>query len=274
VKILDGREVTHFKKAAELTFREAGADDMHLSAASLFDSVIDTSQLSPQDEKNIAATIRSRYRGNPTWYAESWWYVPVPALGYDAVGAPRVVIEVTTYLVATVEVDAGKHSSPVTLTGPVKKSETLVIPVTFLQAVLDDDLCRFNVLARSDGKTTWEIPGFKPVQLPDDFVARLSDVLRRKSVAGWLEDFGFQGMRVRPLVVGSLLGLQFMGTAGAVSSGKQGCTHEQLVVALQTMAYSATEAKEMISRAAPRLRADQTLEESVRIVLQNAAEGG
>ena len=58
--------------------------------------------------------------------------------------------------------------------------EGMTFPIVLLQAVLDDDLSRFAVLARSATHTTWEIPGFKPVRLPDDFIARLSDVLKRK----------------------------------------------------------------------------------------------
>lgn len=48
---------------------------------------------------------------------------------------------------------------------------------------------------------------------------------------------------------------------------------EQLVSLLEGMAYSVTEAKEMINRAAPHLRADHTLEEAARIVLQQAGKG-
>lgn len=109
---------------------------------------------------------------------------------------------------------------PVTLVGHIGKSETLIISILLLQAILDDASGRFAVLARSAGTTTWEIPGHKPVQLPDDFIARLSDTLKRKSVAAWLEEFGSQGRSIMPLVVGSLLGLQSMGAAKAVPLGQ------------------------------------------------------
>jgi hypothetical protein len=113
------------------------------------------------------------------------------------------------------------------------------------------------------------MPGFKPVQLPDDFVGRLSDILRRQSVAAWLEDFGSQGRSIRPLVVGNLLGLQSMGGAKAVPLGQQQWTYEQLLSALEAMAYQVREAGEMVARAMPYLRADQTLEEAIRVILQN-----
>ena len=172
------------------------------------------------------------------------------------------------------EVETTNRYYPVTLVGHVRRSETLIIPTVLLQAVLDDDPSRFAMLARSSGQTTWEIPGFKPVQLPNNFIARLSDVLKRKSVARWLDDFGSQGRSVRPLIVGALLGLQSIGAAKALPLGEQGWTYEQLLNALEAMAYQVSEAREMVACAMPYLRADQTLEEAIRVILQNEGKGG
>jgi len=272
MKILPGRQVKDFREAAELAFREAGADDTSLSVADLFESA-DATNLRSEAEREIIAAIRGKYRGNPTWDGKRWC-VPVPKPGYDTRGTPHITIELKTYLVAAGEVETTDHYYPVTLVGLIGKSETLIIPMVLLQAVLDDDLSRFAVLARSGGCTTWEIPGFKPVQLPDDFVRRLSDILKRKSVAAWFEEFGSQGRSIMPLVVGTLLGLQSMGTTGVPPLGEQRWTYEQLLSALEAMAYQVSEAKEMVARAMPYLRADQTLEEAIRVILQNEGKGG
>ena len=272
MKILEGRHVKNFREAVDLAFSEAGADDMSLSATGLFEEADDT-KLRSGAEKDIIAAIRGKYRGNPTWGGKGWC-VHVPKPGYDTRGTPHIIIDLKTYLVAAGEVETTDRYYTVTLVGPIGKSETLIIPVVLLQAILDDDLSRFAVLARRGGRTTWEIPGFKPVQLPDELVARLSDILKRKSVATWLEDFGSQGKSIMPLIIGSLFGLQSMGTAGVPPLGEQRCTYEQLLSGLEAMAYQASEAKEMVARAMPYLRADQTFEEAMRVILQNEARGG
>ena len=272
MKILPDRNVKNFREAVELAFREAGADDLALSVGELFESAAAT-RLHSEAERNIIAAIRGRYRGTPTWNGKCW-HVPVPKLGYDTRGTPHITIELKTYLVAAGQVETTDHYYLVTLVGPIGKSETLVIPMVLLQAILDDDLARFAVLARSSSNTTWEIPGFKPVQLPDNFIAWLSDVLKRKSVATWLGDLGAPGKSIMPLVVGSLLGLQSMGAAKTLPLGQQRWTSEQLLSALEGMAYQVSEAKEMITRAMPYLTADMTLEEAIRVILQNQGKGG
>jgi hypothetical protein len=272
MKILPGKRVKNFREAAELAFGEAGANDMSVSVAVLFEEV-DVIRLRSEAERDIMAAIRGKYRGNPAWDGK-WWCISVPRPGYDNRGTPQVTIDLKRYIVAAGDVETAADYYRVTLVGPMRKSETLVIPILLLQAILDDDLGRFTVLARSAGSTTWEVPGSKPVQLPDDFVSRLSDVLKRKSVAAWLQEYGSQGRSIAPLVVGSLLGLQSMGTVKALPLGQQRWTYEQLLSALEAMAYQLSEAKEMVARAGPYLRADQTLEEAIRVILQNQGKGG
>ena len=273
MKVLHGRQIKDFREAADLAFRDSGADDMRSSVADLFKSVTDITKQRSEAEKNITAAIRGRYRGNPTWEG-TWWYIAVPNLGYDTRGTPHITIDLKMYLVAAGEVETGDRCYPSALVGPIGKPEMLVIPLVLLQAILDDDLSRFVVLARSAGRTTWEVPGLKPVELPDDLISRLSEALKRKSVAAWLSDFGSQGRSIAPLIVGALLGMQFMVTAGDIPLGEQRWTYEQLLNALKAMAYPASEAKEMVDRAMPYLRANQTLEEAIRFILQNVANGG
>ena len=272
MKILPGIRVKNFREAAEMAFHEAGADDLSLSVAGLFGET-DATKLPLEAERDIVAAIRGKYRGNPTWNGK-WWCISVPRPGYDSRGTPQVTFDLKRYIIAAGEVETTDDYYPVTLVGPIGKSETLVIPILLLQAILDDDFGRFAILARSAGNTTWEILGSKPVQLPDDFVTRLSDMLKRKSVAAWLEEFGSQGRSIMPLVVGSLLGLQSMGAAKVVPLGQQRWTYEQLLSALEAMAYEVSEAKEMAARAMPYLTADMTLEEAIRVILQNEGRGG
>jgi hypothetical protein len=271
MKILNGIRVKNSKEAAGLAFREAGTDDLSPSVAELFEEV-DMARLRSEIERDIMAAIRGKYRGNATWDGQ-WWCISIPKPGYDSRGTPQITIEINRYVVAAGDVEITDHYYPVTLVGPFGKSETIVIPILLLQAVLDDDLSRFAVLARSAGNTTWEIPGSKSVQLPDNFVVRLSDMLKRKSVAAWLGEFGSQGRSIMPLVVGSLLGLQSLGGAKVPPLGQQRWTNEELISALEAMAYQVSEAREMIGRAIPYLAADMTLEEAIRVILQNQGRG-
>ncbi len=178
------------------------------------------------------------------------------------------------HLVATLDVETSNKHFAVTLVGTLGQPEILVIPMVLLQAILANDLSRFGVMVRSATYTTWDVPGSKPVQLPNGFINHLTATLKRQTVVDWLQGFGTQGQNVAPLVAGALLGLQFGGTAQAVPLEKQPVTTERLVDILEGMAYSVKEAKEMVNRAAPYLRTEHTLEEATRIVLQQAGKGG
>jgi hypothetical protein len=273
MKILQGKRVRNFEEAAALAFQEAGVGDISAGVADLFVSIADATKLRTEAERSISAAIRDKYRGKPRWQGK-WWCVPVPMLSYEAKDIPHLKIESKTYLVALGEVETTDDSYSVTLVGAIGKPETLVIPMVFLQAILDGDLGRFNILAKGGSHTTWEMPGAKPVQLPNDFVNKLAEIFRRKSVAMWLDEFGSQGRSVAPLIVGSLLGLQFQDRAQAVPLGQQPWTTDQLVKAPEGMAYTSSEARELVNRAAPGLRVDYSLEEAIRLVLQQAGKGG
>ena len=141
--------------------------------------------------------------------------------------------------------------------------------------MLSDDLARFRLVAKDSSSTSWEIPGTKSVELPNEFLSKLSETLKRKSVAMLLELFGSQGRVVAPQVIGCLLGLQFMGVTQAIPTGQQGWSEEIIINALvEGMGYKPTEAKEMFLRAAPNLRVDHTREEALRVVIQQAGKGG
>jgi len=271
VKILQGKRAGNFQQAVALAFQEAGIDDMSHGVTDLFTAAVEASTLGSEAEKAIAATIRGKYRNKPEWESK-WWRVPVPVLHYDTRDVPHITFEVKMYLVAVVEVETSDDVFTVTLVEATVKPETVIIPMVFLQAVLDDDLGRFRLVAKNSSHSTWDIPGTRTIRLPNDFTNKLGELLKRKSIAMWLEGFGSQGRSISPLVVGSLLGLEFQGTAQTVPLGRQPWTTEQLVKALEGMAYPASEAKEMFNRAAPNLRADHTFEEALRIVLQKGEQ--
>jgi hypothetical protein len=171
-------------------------------------------------------------------------------------------------MVATVDVKTQQGSHSITLVEAVGKPEILAIPMVFLHAFLEKDLGRFAVIARDATHTQWELPGTKPVQLPNNFVGKLTAVLKWQSVVDWLLEFGPQGRCVAPLVAGSLLGLAFQESTPPVLVSNQEWTTDDLVKALESMAFRHGEAGEMVSRAAPRLNAGITLEEAIRLTLQ------
>jgi hypothetical protein len=93
-------------------------------------------------------------------------------------------------------------------------------------------------------------------------------MLKWQSVVDWLLEFGPQGRCVAPLVAGSLLGLAFQESTPPGPVNNQEWTTDDLVKALENMAFRHGEAGEMVSRTAPRLKAGITLEEAIRLTLQ------
>lgn len=270
--IFPGVIVADLVEAVSLAYRKTDTGGVSPGVAMLF-AIADTRRFNSEAEKRIATAVRSEYRGNHGFQSASW-AVPVPRLSYDSREVPHLEFEVGQCLVASVQVWLPRGPLNVALIGPLGKPETLSVPMVFLHAVSKQDLARFAIVARSAGHTAWEMPGAKPVKLPNALVAGLSDVLARKPVSAWLEDFGDQGRSVMPLVVGNLLGLEFSGSTEAAPLANQAWTQQQLVDALQGLAYSAKEAREKVSKAAPSLNADLTTEEAIRVILQQAGKGG
>jgi len=117
MKILHGIRVKNFREAAELAFGEAGADDLSLSVADLFESA-DAAKLRSEAERDIIAAIRGKYRGNPTWDGK-WWCISVPRPGYDSRGIPQVTIDLKRYIIGAGEVETTDDYYPVTLVGTI-----------------------------------------------------------------------------------------------------------------------------------------------------------
>lgn len=267
MEIFQGKRANSFKEAVALAF--GGVDDMSLDIARLFASAIDVDRLYSESEKAITSTVNSRY-GRAEWSSRGRWVIAVPQLRYDTVPIPQLSIEVQGYVVARVEVEVGYKSYSLTLVGGIGKSQTVVIPMVFLSALLDDDIDRFRVVSKDGTSTRWEIPGAKqPTELADEFVSLLSETLSRKSVARWLEDFGSQSGGVAALVIGTLLGLAF---AQPSPPGQRAWDQQSVIDTLRGLGYSTKAATEALNRAMPSLRADHTLEEAIRLILQQAGK--
>ena len=267
MKLLLGRQATNRKEAIDKVFQVTGVDGISEDILDMFTSIVSADKINSEADKFIASTIRSRYGGKATWRVERW-FIPIPTLHYEGKDTPRLIIEAKVYIVATADVKTQQGSHSITLVEAVGKPEILAIPMVFLHAFLEKDLGRFAVIARDAAHTQWELPGTKPVQLPNDFVGKLTTMLKWQSVVDWLLEFGPQGRCVAPLIAGCLLGLAFQESTPPVPVSNQEWTTDDLVKALESMAFRHGEAGEMVSRAAPRLKAGITLEEAIRLTLQ------
>ena len=271
MKVLPGQKAENQNEAIKLALQTAGAEGMDTYTIDMFEMLPDNDRVNTEADKLISSTIRNRYGNKATWRTDRW-FIPVPKLQYDSKDIPQLIIEVDIYLIA-VAVVRTNDTRLITLAGAIGKPETLILPMVFLHALLEDDLGRFAIVARDARYTTWEIPGAKSVRLPNDFIDELSQRLKWQSVVSLLEEFGPQGRYVAPLVAGSLLGLAFSDSTQSSPASQEIATTDRLVSALESMAYQPSEAREMVKTAAPRLRADMTLEEAIRVTLQSGKGG-
>ena len=271
MKIFLGKQAENQNEAVKLALQIAGEEGVDNYILDMFETFSDNDKINAEADKIISSTIRNRYGSKATWRTARW-FVSVPKLHYEGKDIPQLIIEVDIYLIAAAVVRT-QDSRLITLAGAVGKPETLAIPMVFLHALLEEDLGRFAMVARDASYTTWDIPGMKPVRLPNDFVSELTEMLKYQSVVSWLDEFGSQGRYVAPLVAGSLLGLAFRDSTQSLSANKEIMTTDDLISALESMAYLPAEAKEMVRSAAPRLRAGMTLEEAIRITLQMGKGG-
>ena len=272
MEILPGAQVGDKKEAIILALQAAGVDGVSNDIGDMFTSLAGIDKISGEAERIIGTAIRNRYGGKATWRTERW-LIPVPKLHYQGKDISQIVIEITVYVIATVKVKTHQDSHTVTLAGAVGKPETMAVPAVFFHALLEKDLRRFAIVERDAIYTLWEIPGVKPVRLSNKFVSELAEMLECQSVVTWLEKFGNQGRAVAPLLAGNLLGLMFQDSSQQLPVNQEPATLDNLVKALESMAYKPAEAQEMVRRAAPRLRADMTLEEAIRVALQTGQGG-
>jgi len=273
MKILPGKRVGDFLEAATQALHDAEKDDMSLDVARLFTPALDLDRLRAEGEKSINASVHTRYGQKAAWSGRQW-FVPLPQLSYNSSPIPLMSFAVPAYLVAAISIETpGWSSRSATVMGSLGRREKLLLPMSFLQAILDDDLGQFEVASKDGAHTGWTVPGLKePLRLPNEFVAQLSRMLKLKCVAAWLLDFGSEGETVVPQVVGSLLGLQFHGVITPVPIGKQSYRREVVIADLTRMFGSAL-AAEMFERSAPHLKASMSNDEAVTLIIKENGGG-
>lgn len=272
MKILSGKRVVDFDEAAIVALHDAGKDDMTLDIAHLFTPALDFDKLRSEAEKSVNASVHGKYGQRATWSGHQW-FVPVPQPGYDSSPIPLMSFAIPAYLVAAISIEtSGFLSRPATVMGPLNRREKLLLPISFLQAILDDNLAQFEVASRDGAHTGWTVPGLKEaLRLPNEFVGQLSRMLRR-CVTSWLLDFGSEGKIVAPQVVGSLLGLQFHDVIMPVPIGKQPYRRE-VVIAELTRLFGSALAAEMFERTAPHLKASMSNDEVVSMIIKENGGG-
>jgi hypothetical protein len=264
---IKGWQAHDFKEAVTLAFREAGNCDLSPESATLFASAIDTAKISTEAVRSITTFVHGRYGRGATWHGDHW-LIPLPQPRYDAQPIPSLTFIVQVYLVAAVLIVTRDTSYRITLAGPTGKPARLILPISFIQSILDDDLDQFELTGRDGKHTSWNVPGLREqIWLPNDFSAGLFDVLRRTSVASWLLGFGAAGEAVLPQVVGSLLGLQSYGTTEALPVGEQPFRMEVIVNTLTQM-FGSARAVEMSQRWAPHLKSTMTNDEVTHFILK------
>jgi hypothetical protein len=272
MKILPGKRADNFREAAILAFRETGQSEILPDIATLFASVTDIDKLHTEAERSISTTVHGRYGGSATWHGREW-FIALPQLRYDALPIPRMTFAVQPHLVAPITVETAVNSYRATLVGPIGKPDKLTMPISFLQAILDDELEQFELVGKDGKYTNWSIPGLREaLRLPNDFITKLSAVLRLKSVASWLLGFGAEGKAIAPLVVGSLLGLQFHGVTRPLPIGEQPFKRETILNTLTRM-FGSARAAEMFEQAAPYLKSSMSNEEAVSLIIKEAGRG-
>lgn len=269
LRILRGKLAGNFREAVVLAFREAGMDDALPNVADLFSSTIDNNKLMREADNSISSSIHRRYGRSATWEGRRW-LIPVPQLQYKASPIPHLTINVQAYIVEAVKVETTDYFYSATLIGPIGRAETLVLPMSWLLAILENDLGRFEITSKDATHIGWNVPGLKEaVILPNDFTTKLSTALRLKSVRGWLEEFGHQGNTVAPLVTGALIGLQLHGVIEPLPVGQQAWRRE-IVVDTLTRMFGSAKAAEMFAAEAPYLRVSMSNEEVISFILKEA----
>jgi len=139
MKILAGRRADNLDEATLLAIQEAGKGDLSPEVAPVFASVIDADRLRAEAERGINTAVHGRYGRGARWRGRQW-FIPLPQPRYDAQPIPQVTFAVQGYLIATITVETTDDSYRATLVGPAGKPERLTLPVSFLQAILDDEL--------------------------------------------------------------------------------------------------------------------------------------
>jgi hypothetical protein len=269
-------DIRGFDGAIAVVLKEMGRQDVSREAIGLFMESMDAFELLREEEKTVKSEVHQHYGRNARWRYSSQgpWFVQLPQLRYEAMPVPILSFFLQPYLVAGMTIWNHDYSYHDTLVGPVSKPYRLILPMIFLQAILEESIGRFTLLSTDGISTTWSVPGLnEPLTLPDDFVDRLSSTLTRRSVVSWLFSFGVQGRKLAPQVAGCLLGLIFGGKSKDEPRSGQVWSMD-IVIAGLTKLYGARIARAMFSSALPYLSPEITNEDALKTILQNRGREG
>jgi hypothetical protein len=274
MKFSNSNRVNGIDGAIRLVLEEAGREDMSEDAIGLLLKSLDNTILHSEGEKAIQIEVHRQYGRNTRWYpaAEGPWLIPLPHLRYDALPAPMITFSLQPYLVSGLIIQVNGHSISNTLVGTIGKLVKLMLPMIFLQALLDEDLETFPIVSKDGIRTSRKVPGLnEPLTLPDEFVAELFWILERRSVVSWLLSFGTHGRSLAPQVAGSLLGIQFRIKNEDLPLTEQVWSKEVIMEGLTKM-FGVTKAKEMFNKGLSNLKPKMTNEEVFRLILQLAGQ--
>lgn len=270
MRIIEDKHLTSIDHAVGLVLIEAGQEDMSKEACSLFVTSLDVMKLRSEGEKILRSAVHQKYGSKTRWCpaTQGPWLVPSPRLRYDTLPIPMLSFSLQPYLVAGFTILSAGYSPSNTLVSLIGKPEKLMLPMIFLQALLNEDIENFTLVSKDGTHTSRIVPGLKePLILPDEFVAELTWILERKSVVSWLLGFGAQGRSLAPQVAGTLLGFQFRGKPENIPPMSQAWSQELILEGLTNM-FGAQRAKDMFNKRLPLLKPNMANEEALRLILQ------
>jgi hypothetical protein len=262
--------VRTLEQATGLALREAGAEGTDPEMCHLFS--LSLSKLSAsQVRKALLSPVRAECgRGAPLELL-AWWQVAVPLPRYEARDMPSLIVEARVYLVASLEVipDWSESWQRMVAVEPYGRAETTVLPLRFLQALLDGNEGSYRIVGKDGQWTSFEVAGLRqPLRLHDGFVARLRSMLRKRPLSDWLDDFGPCGRALVPLVVGALLGLRYRSAVSRMPVEEQPWTTESLIELITGMGYGTARAQRVLQRAGEELKPGMAMKEAAHIVLK------
>jgi len=276
MRFIGDEDIRGIDGAIALVLKETGRQDVSREVIGLFLESMDAPGLLREEEKMVKSEVHQHYGRNCRWRYSSQgpWLIPLPQLRYDAIPMPILSFNLQPYLVAVMTIWDRDYRHSDTLFGPVSKPYKLTLPMVFLHAILEGSLGRFPLVSKDGISTTWNVSGLnEALTLPDDFVARMSSTLKRRSAVSWLQSFGLQGRKLAPQVAGCLLGLLFGGKSKNQPITEQVWSKE-IVMGGLTKLYGEQKARAMFIRELPNLSPAMTNEDALKTILQSIGREG
>jgi len=145
MKILNRRRIKGFDEALTLALEESGSGGVSAESIGLFVSTLDINRLGDEADRSIKSAIYSRYGKKATWYGDRW-FVPIPHLSFNIEPDPQLAITIQPYLVSQIKVVADYNTYSLAIVGAIGKPVDLNIPMSFLSAIVHEDLGRFKLV--------------------------------------------------------------------------------------------------------------------------------